>query len=103
LYLQQKEQFNIWFEIISHKNLYLKDKDVLNRFEKLWKEEVKRKGLKGASVLFTVMRMVRRRMVVAALFGIILNSALLIRSVSIYAAYRLISILEVDCIYDIQS
>jgi len=55
-----------------------------NRFEKLWKEEVKRKGLKGASVLFTVMRMVRRRMIVAALFGALLSAALFLRSVSIY-------------------
>jgi len=49
------------------------------------------------------MRMVRGRMVIAVLFGIILNSALLIRSVSIYAAYRLVCILQVDCICDIES
>jgi len=59
----------------------------LERFKKLWKEEVEIKGLRGASVLLTVLRMVRRRMMVAALFGVILSSTLLIRSVSICLAY----------------
>jgi len=55
-----------------------------NRFEKLWKEEVERKGLKRASVLFTVIRMVRGRMIVAAMFGALLSAAIFFRSVSIY-------------------
>jgi len=56
-----------------------------NRFEKLWREEVKRKGLKGASVLFTVIRMIRRRLIVGALFGALLSAATFFRSVSIYS------------------
>jgi len=55
-----------------------------SRFGKLWREEVKRKGLKGASVLFTVIRMIRRRLIVGAIFGVLLSAAIFFRSVSIY-------------------
>ncbi|KAF6021159.1 ABCC12 [Bugula neritina] len=65
-----------------------------NRFEKLWKEEVKRKGLKGASVLFTVIRMVRGRMIVGALFGALLSAAIFFRSS--YILQKLLTTIEIS-------
>jgi len=54
----------------------------LNRFERLWEEEVRRNGAENASVARTIVRMVSGRLICAAIINIVLNTAPLLRSVS---------------------